>query len=307
MSYSVIGDWGTSRLRLFRIEQGQVVDRVEAAGIGAISTGRESPEAVLRAALAPWRSSGGPAHIALCGMIGSRNGWVEVPYVESPADARAWLAGAARLDLDGVPVAIMAGLACTTPAGAPDVMRGEETQIFGAITLTPALATGRHRIALPGTHSKWATVEDGRIVAFETFFTGEMFALLRDHSTLTRAGDASRDDPADETAGFADGVARAGSGDMLIGALFEARSAQLRRARSPGWALGFLSGLLIGREIVEATASSYDRLVLIGDPKLADRYRRAFTQLRGATGIETDFIDGDACALAGLNLLEIPS
>ncbi|MEG3175065.1 2-dehydro-3-deoxygalactonokinase [Sphingomonas sp. RB3P16] len=297
MSYRIVGDWGTSRLRLFRIEDDRIVARGDGPGIGTLDG---TPEAALRAAVAPWRAAGDPQSIALCGMVGSRNGWAEVPYVACPADAATWLAGATQLSLDAVPVTIMAGLVCTAPSGGPDVMRGEETQLFGAIALDPVLARGRHRIGLPGTHSKWATIEDGRIVAFQTFFTGELFALLRDGSTLLRAAASGAIDDADEAAGFAHGLARASEGERLIGALFEARSAQLIDARSPSWATGYLSGLLIGREIAELAPAPGETVSLIGDPRLAARYDRALA----ARGIAATLLDGDACALAGLALLE---
>ena len=297
--YSIVGDWGTSRLRLFRIVDGRVVDRREGNGIGAIET---TPEATLRAGIAPWRETGTPERITLCGMIGSRNGWIEVPYVECPADVAAWRAGAAQVALDGVAVTLLPGLAGTTPGGAPDVMRGEETQIFGAMALG-SLTRGRHRIALPGTHSKWASVADGRIGHFQTFFTGELFALLRDRSILTRAAlpDAPPGDAAAEDAGFLHGLARARE-DMLLGALFEARSAQLRLGRSPAWALGYLSGLLVGREVGEAiaTLAPDERVTLIGDPALCARYHRALATF----GVDATLLDGDACALAGLALME---
>jgi 2-dehydro-3-deoxygalactonokinase len=296
MSYRIVGDWGTSNVRLFRIEHGAVAARAAGPGIGALDG---SAEDALRAAVAPWRAAGAPDAIALCGMIGSRNGWIEVPYVACPADVPAWLAGAGRIALDGLPVTIMAGLSCIAPSGGPDVMRGEETQLFGAIARDPALGQGRHRIALPGTHSKWATIEDGRIVAFQTFFTGELFALLRDRSTLLRAAGASETDPAEEEAGFVHGLDRA-RGDLLLGGLFEARSAQLIDDRSPSWALGYLSGLLIGREIAELAPTVGESVSLIGAPGLVARYTRALAA-RGFTAIA---LDGDACALAGLALLE---
>ena len=163
------------------------------------------------------------------------------------------------------------------------------------------MAIGRHRIVLPGTHSKWVTVEDGRITAIRTYLTGELFALLRDHSILARAATDGEVDAADDQAGFVDGLDRARSGG-LIGALFTARSAQLLEGRSHGWALGYLSGLLIGGEIVEALAGAPlpDRIMLIGDPRLAARYRIALA----AHAVAVDPIDGDEAVLAGLDLLE---
>ena len=299
MNYSVAGDWGTSNLRLYRIENGAVVDRAAGPGIGDL--GGKTPEEVLRHALEGWRAEADPRAIHLCGMVGSRNGWIEIPYVDCPADAAIWAAGSAHALIDRIPVTIGAGLACTRASGAPDVMRGEETQIFGAMARVPGLAAGRHLIALPGTHSKWASVDDGRVTGFQTFVTGELFALLRMHSTLTRA--ASDDGAAeDEATGFDAGLARIADGGHLLGALFEARAAQLRTAASGSWARGFLSGLVIGAEIAEILPAATGDITLIGDPALADRYVRALA----ARGLSATVHTGEACSLAGLALLETP-
>ena len=298
--YRVVGDWGTTRLRLFRMAGDRIVDRREGPGIGGLSA---APADVLRAALGPWRADGDPLSIRLCGMIGSRDGWIDLPYVDCPADVAAWRGGGATLALDGIPVTIMAGLATKDVDGSPDVMRGEETQIFGAIARDPALGQGHRTIALPGTHSKWVLVDDGRIASFRTFLTGELFALLRDHSTLTRTRGATEPQPAEQAAGFGEGLARAAEGGHLLGTLFSARSMQLRAGRSHDWALGFLSGLIIGREIAEASARfpTLREIALVGDPGLAARYVRALD----AYGIAATIHDGDACAIAGLTLPEM--
>ena len=289
----IVGDWGTSRLRLSLIIDGAVVDRHEGAGIGQSD---RAPAEVLAEAIAPWRAYGPATSITLCGMVGSRNGWAEVPYAECPTDAANWRAHAAQVAFEGGMVTIMAGLAGEGPTGAPDVMRGEETQVFGALALDPRLARGRHLVVLPGTHSKWARMENGRITGFQTFPTGELFALLRDHSILTRVAADKDGCEGDERAGFDHGLARAGEG-QLLGALFEARAAQLRQARSPHWALGYLSGLLLGREVAEAaTGAGAERIILIGDPKLTARYCRTLE----SCGMLGEAMDGDACALAGL-------
>lgn len=297
--YTVVGDWGTTRLRLFRIAGGAVVDRADGPGIGALAG---APADALRNALAPWRAVGEPLRIVLCGMAGARAiGLAEAPYADCPAEVDTWARAARGLALDGIPVAIAAGLACGGEAG-PDVMRGEETQLFGLLQRDPALAAGPRRVALPGTHSKWATLRDGRIEHFHTFPTGELFALLREHSTLARAGD----DDTGEDAGFAEGLARAQSAPGLLGALFLARSAQLRAGRTRGWALGYLSGLLVGREVGEAlaaggggAAADAARVALVGAPALTGRYAQALA----ARGVASEIHDGDECALAGLRLL----
>ncbi|WP_242126318.1 2-dehydro-3-deoxygalactonokinase [Sphingobium sp. Sx8-8] len=294
--YEIIGDWGTSRLRLFRLEEGRITARRQGPGIGAV--GRHAETAFAEAA-APWLEAGMPSAIRLCGMVGARDGWVEAPYADCPADALAWRAAALRLDWRGVPLGIMAGLACLDADGVPDVMRGEETQIFGALARNPALATGRHLIVLPGTHNKWSVVEDGRITAFRTMPTGELFALLRDRSTLGAGIDTA--DPAQEAQGFAEGLARAGEG-RLLSSLFAARAMRLRAGCSPDWALGYLSGLVIGCEIAEirGTLGSADDILLIGDARLSARYAQALE----AQGLSSHMLDGDACSLAGLGYLE---
>ncbi len=292
----ILGDWGTTRLRLFRVEDGAIVDRLDGPGIGQLAA---SPAETLAATLAPWRAAARASGVLLCGMAGSRNGVVEVPYAPSPADVAAWRARIATVDVDGVAVSVAPGLSSANFLGRADVMRGEETQIFGAAALDPVLADGRALLVLPGTHSKWAELIDGRIARFHTFPTGELFALLRDHSTLTRAGT----DSVGREEGFAAGLSRAGTG--LIAGLFEARAAQLVEGRSLGWALGLLSGLLIGGEFAEALSlagARPTRIALIGDPGLSALYAQAAERL----GLAVTHLDGDACAIAGLVLLASP-
>lgn len=292
MSWHVLGDWGTTRLRLFRVEGGAITARAE--GPGALV---QDPAAALRAALAPWMREGAPAFIHLSGMAGSRTGLREVPYVDCPAGVAAWAGAATRFAFDGIPVKIAPGLACLRD-GTPDVMRGEETQIFGACAQAPELGKGKHTFLLPGTHSKWAQVEDGRVLQFRTFVTGELFALLRGSSLLATNGAVL---PEAEREGFEAGLARAASVAGAIGALFEARSAQLRAGRSASWASGFISGLLIGGEIseVRATLALLGPVAIIGSPELTVRYVEALAR----AGIGARAYDGDACVLAGLALL----
>jgi 2-dehydro-3-deoxygalactonokinase len=288
---TIFGDWGTTRLRLFRSAPDGAIEQLAGPGIGQLVA---SPAETLLTALAPWRETG-VERILLCGMAGSRNGLIEVPYAVTPADLRDWAAAAATITIEGLRVDVAAGLSGANFAGRPDVMRGEEAQLFGALAVDPALARGRHLVVLPGTHSKWTELVDGRVARFHTFPTGEVFALLSNHSTLTRAGT----DTAGREAGFADGVAGGGG---VLARLFEARAAQLIEGRSHGWALGFLSGLLIGGEIDEALAllgTTPDSVTLIGDPGLSRLY--------GQAGVARDLalrtMDGDACAIAGLERL----
>jgi 2-dehydro-3-deoxygalactonokinase len=177
-------------------------------------------------------------------------------------------------------------------------MRGEETQVFGAMALYPELAEGEQVFVLPGTHGKWCQARDGHIVRFQTFLTGELFALLSTRSSLLLGADAA-ENAEHEAAGFAHGLERARVGHLLS-ALFEARSAQLREGRSGAWARGFLSGLTIGTEVTEgAAAFEAKRVILVGASGLSDRYSVAL----GAQRVESTALGGEVCVLAGLRRL----
>jgi 2-dehydro-3-deoxygalactonokinase len=290
----LVGDWGTSRLRVTVLDDGAAIGRGEGPGIAFLAGGADD---ALRSIVADLALSRPPDTILLCGMVGSRNGWIEVPYVPCPAGQAQWIAQSAATSLDGMPVTIAAGMAFDGDDLA-DVMRGEETQIFGALAIAPELRAGRHRLILPGTHSKWATVEDGRVVAIRTFMTGELFELIRSHSTLLRVTEpVSQDEDGD---GFAAGLTRADAG-LPLASLFAIRAAQLRQGRTAGWAAGYASGLLIGGEVREALALELTAAcTLIGTPVLTRRYATALAR-RGVTLFE---LDGDACGLAGLQLLD---
>src|SRR5262249_43928520 len=159
-----------------------------------------------------------------------------------PARAETWARGGIHFAFDKIPTQIAPGIACVDRDGRPDIMRGEEAQIFGALAMSPELAKGAHVFLLPGTHSKWAWIDDGRIIRIRTFMTGELYALLQRSSLL--AAKSSVESEA-EAVGFEAGVQRA-QDTGAMSALFEARSAQLCAGRSADWARGFISGLLIG-------------------------------------------------------------
>jgi 2-dehydro-3-deoxygalactonokinase len=293
MQRRVLCDWGSSRLRAFLDVDGTIVDRREGPGIVSPDA---PPIVVLRQALDSWRSSGDFDHILLCGMVGSRNGLVEVPYVATPIGSNAWAERSVSHRVDELDLTIAPGVCGHSSSGAPDVMRGEEAQIFGAFLCHSPLAQGAHVVLLPGTHSKWVDVRDGSILSFQTFITGELFALLRDRSSLMRTGESK----GESETGFAEGLERAGRAG-LAQSLFETRSAQLLLARTQDWARGFLSGVLIGDEVATMlrTRTIRGAVTVIGDPKLSALYRRALA----VRSVETTELDGDLCVIAGLRLL----
>lgn len=287
MTARILGDWGTTRLRLYRMEDGALTGRLN--GPGAL---QGDAGGALAERLAVWQAEGPVADVTLCGMAGAPGALVAAGYAPCPADADSWLAARTVTNVAGVPVAVLPGLSCRTAEGVPEVLRGEEAQVFGALSLFPNLTTGDHLISLPGTHSKWVRVRDGAVVDFRTHPSGELFALLTGQSTLTGTytpGSGTFDD------GFARGLER--SGEPLTAALFEARAARMLDGRSQDWSRGYLSGLLIGGEVA-ARVGHGDSIVLIGDPALAALYERALT----AFGVATQCIDGDEAVLAGLAL-----
>ncbi len=292
----IAGDWGTTNLRLWLRRGEQTLDT--RAGPGALAA-QSAFESTLAALVAPWLEQHPGAPVILCGMVGSRLGWIEAPYVGCPAAAADLAAQAVRLTALGCDLRLVPGVSGPSPAGAHDVMRGEETQIIGALGLQPELAVGRRLLVLPGTHCKWAEVEGGRIVSAQTAPTGEVFGLLRAHGALALPQGGELGAPAD---GFFAGLARAQGEGGLIHALFETRSRRLLDGWSEPYALDFLSGLLIGAEVAGGLALFPDdgaAVTLVGDGRLTARYQAAFHRL----GRTTAALSGEACALAGLGTL----
>jgi len=284
----VIGDWGNSRLRLWRLDRGEIAERREGRGLS--HTG--DPRASLADLLDGWSED----RVVLCGMAGARGGLHETPYLDCPVGHEAWSQRAAQFELDSRLITIAPGITAANDHGGSDVMRGEETQVFGAMALEPALGDGEHRLVLPGTHSKWVRLDHGRIAGFNTHMTGELFDVLGASTLFLADCDVANDDDA----GFAAGLARSAGGSALTASLFEARSAQLREGRSSGWARGFVSGLLIGTETLSQARSGAKRVVMIGEPVLTARYQQALVHW----GTDATVLDGEQCAIAGLRSLD---
>lgn len=272
-------DWGTTSLRAYLIDDQEIAldRRVSAKGILAVPAG--GFEEALGREIADWHRQHGPLPVILSGMIGSRQGWREAAYVNCPAALGELAAHLVRLDESRLgAIAIVPGL-MVDAAGVPDVMRGEETQILGALA-SGSDQTGR--FVLPGTHSKWVHVEDGRIMRFATYMTGEIYAALRDHTILGRLmRPGAPGSPKAFRAGVEAGAAEGGPGDLL-NRLFAARTLALFERIAGEDVASYLSGILIGAELADA-ASAGSRVTIIGSEELAERYETASAML----GIET--------------------
>src|ERR1043165_9978059 len=255
-------DWGTTSCRAYLIgADGAVLDRqLDGPGILKVD-GHFDPW--LHSMVGGWMAAHGAAPVILSGMIGSRQGWKEAPYARCPAGADDLVKALATIDHGGRAISLVPGLS-TDNGGMPDVMRGEETQIFGALALSKR-AEGL--FLLPGTHSKWAEASGGRIVSFRTFMTGEVFGALKDHTILGRLMR-----PGADAEGFARGVregAALGSAGAQLNRLFATRTYGLMDQLADTALSDYLSGLLVGAEIAEATRRTESAVTVIASPVLA--------------------------------------
>jgi 2-dehydro-3-deoxygalactonokinase len=271
-------DWGSSSFRAYLMSgTSEILDEVASAdGIGSVAAG--AYPATLTRLIGRWLDAHPSLPVIASGMVGSRHGWREAPYAPLPAGPGDIASRLIEVEAEGLRVALAPGLSFVDEAGQPDVIRGEETEIFGIAE------AGASLIVLPGSHSKWARIEGGRVVAFKTYVTGELFAALRDH---TVAGAFAKAAPAKAPGkAFALGVTRGAAAAScagksgLLGLMFGARALPLMGALEADDAGDYLSGLLIGAEIGEGLKLyPGEEPHLAGAEALVQRYLKAFEAL----------------------------
>jgi len=299
-------DWGTTSLRAYKLAADGVVLEQRALSSGIMQLpktpriihGRECAdgfELAFDQACGDWLDAQPDLPVIACGMVGSAQGWREAAYCETPADvANLGKSLQTVVSLRGTTVHIVPGV--IQRSRLPNVMRGEETQVLGVLQQLPAEAGADLLIGLPGSHSKWVEVVDGCITHFDTFMTGEVFAVLSEHSILGRTQQPS---VTFEAQAFDRGVQVALSADGGLGVLstvFSARTLGLTGELSPSLQADYLSGLMIGHELAALAAVQRQRrnnpnlpsIVLIGNGQLCARYSRAL----------------DACGFAQVTLAE---
>ncbi len=287
--HTIAIDWGTTRLRAFLLDaNGAVLGRINRPEGGMQNVSSGGFGAALQEAIAPWLQAYRDAPVVMAGMVGSRNGWREAPYAKTPASAADLARQMIKVDRADRGVASIIPGVIHEQNGRFDVMRGEETLIFGCKTTDAT-------IVLPGTHSKWAQVQGGKITRFATYMTGEMFALLKGQSILGRLALQPEDHR-----GFARGLAAARADGGLSHVLFSARADVLAGAMT-GEAVGpYLSGVLIGAEIVGARAVfGQGAVVVVADGVLQELYDEALK----AFEIAAVFISPETALIQGLATL----
>ena len=281
-------DWGTTHLRAYLMGEAGILAEVSSAD-GMATLTRDAYELALVRLVGPWLADGQETEIIACGMVGSRQGWMEAPYRTTPctpidpATLVAVPTADPRLNIRLVP-----GLRQNTPA---DVMRGEETQIAGVLALHPQFDGV---ICLPGTHSKWAYISAGEVVSFQTYMTGELFSLLSLQSVLRHSVQSEDWDEQSFTMAVSDALSRP---EKIAARLFSLRAEALIADLKPAAARARLSGLLIGIEL--AAAKPYwlgQNVILVGAQSLSDTYARALA-LQGVTSRQLPVA---ACTVAGL-------
>ncbi len=280
-------DWGTTNRRAWRLDPaGAVADEMEDdQGIMSV------PEGGFHAAVITIRERLGDLPMLMAGMVGSNRGWVEAAYAPCPAglpdlaERLCWI--------EGERAAIVPGVAVRGD-GCADVMRGEEIQVLGAYAegwIGPDAA-----LCHPGTHNKWVRLADGRIAAFRTVMTGEIFNLLKEHSILADLLDA----PAEPGPGFEAGVRHGLERDDLTAELFSVRARTLlgEAPREPAGA--YVSGLLIGADLkIGLRLAGEGEIVAMGRPDLTRLFRAALA----VAGRPSRAVDGEAAFLAGIRHL----
>jgi len=283
-------DWGTTNLRAYRIAaDGDLLERAESAhGILALPPG--GFPAALDTLVGPWRREAPGAPLLLSGMVGSRQGWREAPYVALPAGPPEIAAALTALPEAGERATLVPGLIDRTEV--PDVIRGEETQILGLPGGNGTDGPPDGIVCLPGTHAKWARIEDGRVVGFATFMTGELHALMTAHGILARTLESAEQDIDDEA--FAAGLARAARPGGLTHHLFGVRGLILDGALPAAHGAAYLSGLLIGHELLGARAvlGPVERVTLVGARGPVSRWAAALARC----GVASDTAAPDIAA-----------
>ncbi|MGR5338995.1 2-dehydro-3-deoxygalactonokinase [Vibrio astriarenae] len=295
----LIIDWGTTNFRAFAMtEHGREIERIE-KHIGLLSIENGQFSEALKQVLSEWITDYQRLPIVMAGMVGSQQGWHDVPYVKTPASFEGITEKAFSFELEwGAKATIYPGIKHKNAQSQFDVMRGEEVQLIGAKAL---LGKDSFHAVLPGTHSKYANVTDGVIQSFSTYMTGEIFSVLSKHTILGK--DLGPSKAQFDSVAFLKGVEESNV-ESLTNQLFLARTHRLFKQLNNDDVLDYLSGLLIGHEvksIIGYINCRKEPLNLIGSYQLSKKYEMALNAL----GFISQVLDGEECFIAGMKQLQM--
>lgn len=298
-SVFIAGDWGSTHLRLYlcRLGSGQSAEVLANLSGPGVSVVKSDFESVLFDLIGEWLKQYGPVPVILSGAVGSNIGWHTVPYLDCPASPEQISHSTTKFTVRGLDIWILSGLKTQTVLGTPDMMRGEELQLLG--WMLDRDAPSEQIVVLPGTHNKWAVVKEGQVQTFVTAFTGELYSLLEQQSILIvqpLANNFSADY-------FMQGVALSTTlqAGQLLNALFTVRSRQIEGTLNAEYGASYLSGLLVGSDIVGSLGllknqtASVGEIALIGDAVLVQAYQLALKSMN----IESRIYDSNQIAICG--------
>lgn len=281
-------DWGTTNLRAWRFDPAGAIAEAREAPFGIARLPPGGFDAAFAEVVGEWLADG-ETGVLIAGMAGSRQGWLEVPYLDCPAGAAEIAAATALLPIAPATVRIIPGLRCRDADGAPEVMRGEETAL---VALLARIGDRAATICLPGTHAKWARVAGGRIHGFATAMTGDAFAALSQH-TILRHSCAPSPTGVVPPPGFLAGIAQAKRGGGLLRQIFGIRARWLMGEMADAEGAGFLSGLLIGHDVAAALEAGVAPPILLAG---ADALVRLYAAALDAWAIPHETAPGEPVA-----------
>jgi 2-dehydro-3-deoxygalactonokinase len=282
-------DWGTSNFRAFRLDAEGAVSARRSSPQGILSVGNGNFEEFLRTEIGPWLAEG-EKKVLLCGMIGSRQGWVEVEYLPCPAGISDLANAVVQVPFSGAEVRLVPGVMGSDAAGVPEVMRGEETAAMGILDAYG----GAGLVCFPGTHSKWVQLSECKIKSFTTSMTGEIYSAVRKCTILGRM---MTSDTAVDKSAFHGGVVRSADPGGLLHHLFGVRTLALMGQLKEEASASYLSGLLIGHEVRAAMVTG-EVVHLAGTEMLSGLYAQAIEACGGGAKVENE--DAAALGLAAI-------
>jgi 2-dehydro-3-deoxygalactonokinase len=281
-SYIAI-DWGSTNLRAWHYQAGECKDeRRSEAGVTRL--GNRTPAEVFASVTDGWPVNDVP--VVMAGMVGSNAGWLSVPYLSCPVALGELSSRLTRVEDKAW---IVPGLSVER-ADNYNVMRGEETQLLGAVELQPAPL-----YVMPGTHAKWVQVEQDRVLDFRTVITGELHHLLLKQSLIG----AGLPEQQENATAFREGLQVGSNDSAILSRLFEVRASHVLGARDRRHISDFLSGLLIGHEVALMTqhhAAASQPIIIIAGSALAQRYQQALQFI----GLDSITLEGDRAFQHGI-------